>query len=152
MRIVAVDRSALDPIPPPDVAYTTSMGEMFQTFAEVGLGHVAIPRKPKAQLILTSPPFPLNHKKRYGNKVGEEYVEWLASFAPIMRNVLRPNGSIVIELGNAWEAGRPLMSTLALRALLAFLDRADLQLCQQFVVHNPARLPSPAQWVTAISL
>jgi DNA modification methylase len=39
------------------------------------------------------------------------------------------------------------MSTLALRALLTFLDRGDFHLCQQFICHNPARLPSPAQWV-----
>jgi site-specific DNA-methyltransferase (cytosine-N4-specific) len=39
------------------------------------------------------------------------------------------------------------MSTLALKALLAFLERGNFTLCQQFVWHNPARLPSPAQWV-----
>jgi site-specific DNA-methyltransferase (cytosine-N4-specific) len=39
------------------------------------------------------------------------------------------------------------MSTLALRALLAFLDRGSLSLCQQFICYNPARLPTPAQWV-----
>lgn len=52
-----------------------------------------------------------------------------------------------MEVGNAWEPGRPVMSTLALEALLAFLKEGDFQLCQQFVWHNPARLPSPAQWV-----
>ena len=31
----------------------------------------------KVDLILTSPPFPLNTKKRYGNKTGTEYVQWL---------------------------------------------------------------------------
>ena len=40
------------------------------------------------------------------------------------------------------------MSTLTLRALLSFVEKGDLNLCQQFVCHNPARLPSPAQWVT----
>jgi hypothetical protein len=39
------------------------------------------------------------------------------------------------------------MSVLALRALLALMDEADLNLCEQFIVHNPARLPTPAQWV-----
>src|SRR5205823_4192790 len=33
-------------------------------------------------------------------------------------------------------------------ALLAFLKKGDLKLCQQFVCYNPARLPSPAPWVT----
>ena len=101
----------------------------------------------KVQLIFTSPPFPLNRKKKYGNVRGDEYVTWLADFAPRFLKLLKPNGSIVVELGNAWEQGLPVMSTLALRALLRFLSRGRLHLCQQFVCYNPARLPTPAQWV-----
>jgi len=101
----------------------------------------------KVQLVFTSPPFPLNRKKRYGNLRGEAYIHWLASFAPALRNLLKPNGSIVLELGNAWEPGKPVMSTLALEALLAFLKAGDFKLCQQFICYNPARLPGPAQWV-----
>lgn len=98
-------------------------------------------------LVLTSPPFPLNRKKKYGNRQGDEYVDWLASFAPELANRLSPTGSIVVEMGNSWEPGQPTMSTLALRSLLRFLDEGNLKLCQQFVWHNPARLPGPAQWV-----
>jgi site-specific DNA-methyltransferase (cytosine-N4-specific) len=101
----------------------------------------------KVQLIFTSPPFSLNHKKRYGNLKGDAYIEWLVEFAPIFRQLLKPDGSIVIELGNAWEPGKPVMSPLALRALLAFLDKGAFNLCQQFICYNPARLPTPAQWV-----
>ncbi len=101
----------------------------------------------KVQLIFTSPPFPLNRKKKYGNLTGNEYIDWLADFAPIFRDYLKPDGSIVVELGNAWERGNPVMSTLALRALLVFLERGGLHLCEQFVAYNTARLPSPAQWV-----
>lgn len=104
----------------------------------------------KAQLILTSPPFPLNNKKQYGNLNGDEYLSWLSELAPLFANVLTDNGSIVIELGNAWEKGRPIQSLLTLKSLLAFLEnpQADLRLCQEFICYNPARLPSPAQWVT----
>ena len=103
--------------------------------------------KGKVQLILTSPPFPLNNKKKYGNLQGDDYIEWLAEFAPIFRRFLKRNGSIVIEMGNAWESGKPVMSTLTPKALIAFQERGRLRLCQQLVCHNPARLPSPAQWV-----
>ncbi len=102
----------------------------------------------KVDLIFTSPPFPLNRKKRYGNERGNAYVDWLVNFAPLFKKVLGPQGSIVLELGNAWEPGRPVMSTLALKALLAFLERGQYVLCQQFIWYNPAKLPSPAQWVT----
>ena len=99
------------------------------------------------QLILTSPPFPLNRKKKYGNLTGEEYVAWLASFAGTFRDYLSHDGSIVLELGNAWEPGSPTMSTLPMKALLAFQESANLHLCQEFICFNPARLPSPTQWV-----
>ena len=98
-------------------------------------------------MIFTSPPFPLNRKKKYGNKTGEEYLTWLHDLAPRLTELLTPDGSIVMELGNAWEPGSPVMSTLALEAFLAFKEAGKLNLCQQFVCHNPARLPSPAQWV-----
>lgn len=39
------------------------------------------------------------------------------------------------------------MSTLALRALLSFLNEGRLNLCQQFICYNSARLPTPAPWV-----
>jgi site-specific DNA-methyltransferase (cytosine-N4-specific) len=103
--------------------------------------------KDEVQLAFTSPPFPLNRKKRYGNKTGEEYLEWLGELARPLGDLLAEDGSLVVELGNAWEPGEPVMSTLALRALLKLLESGGLHLCQQFVVHNPARLPSPAQWV-----
>lgn len=103
--------------------------------------------KGKIQLAFTSPPFPLNTKKKYGNLQGEEYIEWFAKFAPLLADLTTASGSIVIEIGNAWEPGRPVMSTLVLRALLEFLKKGDLNLCQEFIWYNPARLPSPIQWV-----
>jgi site-specific DNA-methyltransferase (cytosine-N4-specific) len=101
----------------------------------------------KVQLIFTSPPFPLNTKKEYGNLTGPAYVKWLSDFAPLLKQLLTPNGSIVLEIGNAWERGEPVMSTTVLRALLKFLDNGGFHLCQEFVWYNPARLPSPIQWV-----
>lgn len=104
----------------------------------------------KVQLLITSPPFPLNKKKRYGNLNGNEYLEWFTNLASIFSRLLTSNGSIIIELGNSWEHERPVQSTLHLRSLLGFLNNpeADLRLCQQFICYNPSRLPSPAQWVT----
>lgn len=104
----------------------------------------------KVQLLLTSPPFPLNNKKSYGNLTGQAYREWFASLAELFSDLLMPNGSIVIEVGNAWEAERPVQSLLPMECLLDFVknERAQLRLCQEFICYNPARLPSPAQWVT----
>jgi site-specific DNA-methyltransferase (cytosine-N4-specific) len=103
--------------------------------------------KGKVDLIFTSPPFPLVRKKRYGNETGQHYLQWLESLAPKLAELLSSRGSIVVEIGNSWESGAPEMSTLGLEALLAFKKAGELHLCQQAICHNPARLPSPAQWV-----
>lgn len=103
--------------------------------------------KGKVQLAFTSPPFPLNTKKSYGNLQGEEYIRWFAKFAPLLRDIVTEDGSIVIEIGNAWMPGQPTMSTHVLEAFLRFLKKGDLHLCQEFFWYNPARLPSPIQWV-----
>lgn len=106
--------------------------------------------KGQVHLIITSPPYPLNQKKSYGNLKGQAYLDWFTGMAPIFSELLTPNGSIIIELGNSWEANRPVQSLLHLEALLAFTKHSDagLRLIQQFVCYNPTRLPSPAAWVT----
>src|SRR5438034_10295788 len=40
------------------------------------------------------------------------------------------------------------MSTAGIKSLLAFQEAAKLHLCQEFICFNPARLPTPAEWVT----
>lgn len=104
----------------------------------------------KVQLLLTSPPFPLNKKKSYGNHTGEKYLKWFVGLADLFSDLLMPDGSIVIELGNAWTPGRPVQSLLPMECLMGFVKspNAGLRVCQQFICHNPARLPSPAEWVT----
>lgn len=135
-------------MPEPRVAYQTRHGQMFIAKAEEALGSAAMAQyRGQVQLIFTSPPFPLNRKKSYGNLEGAAYVEWVAEFADTFQEFLTPDGSIVLELGNSWEPGEPVMSTLAIEALLEFRKRGELKLCQQFVCQNPARLPTPAQWV-----
>jgi hypothetical protein len=131
--------------------HQTLLGRYFVGSAERVLRSTGLNRlRGRIQLILTSPPFPLNYKKKYGNRTGEEYIVWLSSFAPLFSELLTNDGSIVIELGNAWLSGRPVLSLLTLEALLSFVKHpdADLRLCQEFVSYNPSRMPSPAQWVT----
>ena len=86
-------------------------------------------------------------RARSGLQQGEEYKNWLADFAPIFKELLEPRGSIVMEVGNAWEPGAPVMSPLALESLLEFLKKGDFKLCEQFVCYNKATLPGPTQWV-----
>jgi DNA methylase len=130
-------------------AYSTKLGiSLVGESDKLLAGPVGKWLKGKVQLVFTSPPFPLNRKKAYDNKQGKEYKAWLKDFAPLLRDLLAPNGSIVIELGNAWEPGLPVMSTLALESLLAFKRSGRFHLCQEFIWYNPAKLPTPVQWVS----
>lgn len=130
-------------------AYKTTRGKMLVGKIEDALSTTTLQRaQGKVNLIITSPPFPLVRKKQYGNSTGEEYLQWLEGLAPKLADLLTDDGSIVIEVGNAWVEGQPEMSTLPLEALLAFKKAADLYLCQHVICHNPARLPGPAAWVT----
>jgi hypothetical protein len=132
----------------PPTAYRTPRGRLFVGKAEellTGAGLDAY--RGRVQLVFTSPPFPLLRKKKYGNLSGDAYATWLASLAEPLSKLLTPRGSIVIELGNGWNPGTPTVSTVGIKALLAFQEAANLHLCQEFICYNPARLPTPAEWV-----
>lgn len=132
-----------------NVFYKTNLGKLLLGDAETLLKDKLLRYyKNKIQLIITSPPFPLNAKKKYGNKQGETYKEWFANLSLLFKELLTNDGSIVIEIGNAWEANRPVQSLLHLESLLAFVKKANLNLIQEFICYNPTRLPSPASWVT----
>ena len=60
---------------PAEVVYQTSKGRMFKGLSEEILSKPYMKRfEGKVDLIFTSPPFPLNRKKKYGNLQGEEYI------------------------------------------------------------------------------
>ena len=91
----------------PEVAYRTEYGFCVQGTAEDVLqSRLALEHLQGVDLIFTSPPFPLNTKKKYGNLQGQAYVDWLASFAPRFRDLLSDRGSIVMEMGNSWVPGQ----------------------------------------------
>jgi site-specific DNA-methyltransferase (cytosine-N4-specific) len=128
--------------------YTTICGEMYFGKCENILSnYLSIPDFKHINLLFTSPPFPLNRAKRYGNMTGKEYLEWIATLGPIFKRLLAPDGSIVIELGNAWESGIPAHSILPIETLLELKKSGDFVLCQEFIYYNPAKLPSPIEWV-----
>lgn len=128
--------------------YNTPLGICINEKCETIIEKYLIPNYTgKIQLIFTSPPFPLNRAKKYGNLNGEEYKAWLCDVIKSMVPLLTETGSIVIEVGNAWNAGEPTFSTLPMETLLEIKKECGLYLCQEFIYHNPARLPTPIQYV-----
>lgn len=97
---------------------------------------------------MTSPPFALTRKKEYGNESAEKYVNWFLPFAYEFKRVLTQNGSFVIDLGGAYLPGNPVRSIYQYELLIHLCKEVGFFLAQEFYHYNPARLPTPAEWVT----
>jgi len=98
-------------------------------------------------LIVTSPPFGLVRKKAYGNEDADQYVKWFRPFAEGMRRVLKNQGSLVIDIGGAWKPGVPTRSLYHFELLITLCRDYGFHLCQEHYWWNPAKLPTPAEWV-----
>jgi site-specific DNA-methyltransferase (cytosine-N4-specific) len=105
--------------------------------------------KPESvDLIMTSPPFGLVRKKEYGNADAHEYLEWFKPFGKAFHRVLKPHGSLVIDIGGAWIPGQPTRSLYHYELLIMLCREFGFHLAQDFFWWNPSKLPSPAEWVT----
>lgn len=99
-------------------------------------------------LILTSPPFALTRQKEYGNKQEQDYIDWFMQFSKEFYRLLTPDGSLVIDLGGAYLPGHPTRSIYQYELLVRLCREQNFFLAQEFFHYNPARLPTPAEWVT----
>ena len=99
-------------------------------------------------LSLTSPSYVLHFKKEYGNVRKEDYIPWFLQFAREFQRILAEDGSFVINVGGSYNGGQPTRSLYHFRLLIALCDTLGFHLAQEFYWYNPAKLPSPAEWVT----
>ena len=99
-------------------------------------------------LIMTSPPFGLVRKKDYGNVEANEYVNWFKPFATNFHRILKDDGSLVIDIGGAWNKGYPTRSLYHFKLLIMLCEEIGFHLAQEFYWWNPSKLPTPAEWVT----
>lgn len=127
-----------------DPMYITNFGAAY-----VGDSLKLLPKIPddSIDLIMTSPPFALQRKKEYGNVDQDEYVDWLLLFGENIKRVLKDTGSFVLDLGGAYKKGRPVRSLYNYRVLIKMCDEIGFNLAEEFFWFNPAKLPSPIEWV-----
>lgn len=126
------------------VVYTTSKGEQLWGDSRSVLEEF---EDESIDLIMTSPPFALLRKKDYGNKDQPEYVDWIAEFGEKAYPKLKEAGSFVMDLGGAYQKGRPVRSLYNYRVLIDWVDNLGYNLAEEFFWFNPAKLPSPIEWV-----
>lgn len=127
-----------------DIVYTTELGVQVCKDSRVAL---ALLPDSSVDLVVTSPPFALLREKEYGNESQHSYVEWLHQFGMQVQRVLKSTGSFVLDLGGAYERGKPVRSLYQWRVLLDLCDNIGFRLAEEFYWHNPAKLPSPIEWV-----
>lgn len=125
--------------------YTTNLGSAYLGDALQLMKHLP---KNFVNLIMTSPPFALRRKKEYGNVEANKYVEWFRDFAQEFKRILRNDGSLVIHIGGSWNKGEPTKNLYQYKLLISLCEEFDFRLAQEFFWYNPAKLPSPAEWVT----
>jgi len=97
--------------------------------------------------VITSPPYALHFKKEYGNVDKDDYVRWMLPFVKEIRRILRHDGSFVLNIGGSYHAGTPTRSLYHFKLLIAIVEEAGFHLAQECFWQNPAKLPSPAEWV-----
>ena len=80
--------------------YKTNLGSAFNaSIEEFILSPKFEELKGTVDLILTSPPYPLVSPKAYGNRVGDDYKSWLSDIMTELKLLLKPKGSLVVEIG-----------------------------------------------------
>lgn len=125
-------------------AYSTPRGAAYLIDSLDGLAKLP---DESINLVLTSPPYALHFKKEYGNVSKEKYVEWFLPFAKQIYRVLKDDGSFVLNIGGSYNAGSPTRSLYQYKLLVELCDQIHFHLAQEFYWYNPAKLPSPAEWV-----
>jgi site-specific DNA-methyltransferase (cytosine-N4-specific) len=96
-------------------------------------------------LIMTSPPFALVRKKDYGNESENTYVSWFRDFAVQFHRILKPSGSLVIDIGGSWIPGQPTRSLYHFELVIMLCRDAGFHLAQEFYWWNrtkPWTLPA----------
>lgn len=104
-------------------------------------------------LICTSPPFALVRKKEYGNVDADEYIQWFEPYAKEFYRILKPKGSLAIDIGGSWLKGYPVRSLYHFELVIHLCKSKNkgglgFYLAQEIYWYNPAKLPTPAEWVT----
>ena len=143
----AVNSEAPEPFsfPSPKLFSQTELGQIYHGDS-LGLMHNDLAEH-SVDLIMTSPPFGLVRKKSYGNEDADRYLKWFRPFAEGFRKVLKPSGSLVIDIGGAWKVGTPTRSLYHFDLLIMLCREFGFHLCQEHYWWNPAKLPTPAEWV-----
>lgn len=144
--VLMTDDTAVTTLMDSEPEYNTGLGSAYKGDSRELLSELP---DNSIDLIVTSPPFALQHQKEYGNQDQQGYNDWFMEFIPEIRRVLQPHGSFVVEIGGAFKKGYPERSPYQFELLNRLVDKDEgkMHLAQDFYWYNPAKLPNPIEWV-----
>lgn len=91
-------------------------------------------------LIMTSPPY--GNRRDYNGFTGvhpEHYVTWFLPIADRMKRVIKPTGSIIINIREGCDKG--VMETYVIELILALISKAGLRWTEEYVWHKSTVMP-----------
>ena len=89
--------------------------------------------------IVTSPPYAMQRKTTYGGIPEEDYPEWTVRWMSEARRVLKPDGSVIINIRPHIKNGQ--ISDYVLRTRLALRDAGWCE-CDELIWHKPDGMPT----------
>lgn len=125
--------------------FTTPKGESIWAECQHAFGQI---KDGTVQLCLTSSPYDLITPKEYGNRSGPNFIDWLTDICCSIKRVLKDDGSLVLNLGNAYLPGTPEQSLYQERLIIKLCDELGFHLAQKCYWYNTTKLPGPTAWTS----
>ena len=99
-------------------------------------------------LVMTSPPYArFISRKNTGTRIKASTSIGSFRSPRSSKRIIPDDGSIVIDIGGAWTPGQPTRSLYQFRTFDCPVSQGGTPSRQEFFWYNPAKLPSPAEWV-----
>lgn len=100
-------------------------------------------------LVVTSPPYPLQSARAYGNPAEHVYVDWICkTLEPVVKNLVR-GGSICLNVSNdIFLSHSPARSLYRERLVLALHERLGLWKMDELIWENKSKPPGPYQYAS----
>ncbi|MFF4222275.1 DNA methyltransferase [Streptomyces sp. L500] len=99
-----------------------------------------------ARLVVTSPWFTGPFTPSSTDPTSPGFAKWLDPFVAEIARVLRPDGSLVLELGCCWAKDAPVRTVQNFSAIAGLLAGGDWHLLQEFYWYNPGFLDTDVAW------
>lgn len=123
--------------------YRTDTGIALWAHAEDAASHIDAG---SVKLVLTSPPYPVV-RREYGRFTVPEWLSWMRDLTAIWKTLISPDGTIAVNLMDAYVSGFPVLSPYIERFTLAAIDDVGLHLAGRMMWHSPNKLGN-LQWTS----